>query len=65
MMKWYRNWRLRKAREAHAKWKARYDELERVSHVWATNVITRNERVNAAGNVAKLEERVETLMREQ
>lgn len=63
-MNWYRKWRLRRAQEQHAKWKARYEELQRSAITLGANVMTRHDRIHAAGKLAMLEERVETLMRE-
>lgn len=67
-MKWFRNWRLRKAREQHAYWKARLEVLsQRGPHDFCFftdwNIHCRD-RADVAGKVALYEERVETLMRE-
>lgn len=62
----YQDWRLRRARENYAKWKARHEEWQRqLDHdsLFAGNAYNRHQTIRAAGQAAKYLERVEHLMR--
>jgi hypothetical protein len=64
----YKRWRLRRAMENHALWKARYAELERQlkegDASYRCNSYNRNQAIRASGLEAKYAERVEILIRE-
>lgn len=67
-MKLFYQWRLRRAREKHVYWKARYEIISQLGihdfkfySDWQQHVSTRAEY---AGEMARYEERVESLLRE-
>jgi len=69
----YKRWRLRRAQEQHAYWKARHESLKtektmisEFEAVFGINSSDKREKIaTAAANEAKYMERVESLMREQ
>lgn len=65
-MNWYRKWRLRRARERYVAAKARQAILIAIwnQSVWNHTEWNRHRLIQLAGEVAMLEERVETMMRE-
>jgi len=66
LLRAYRRWRLRRAREKYAYWKGRREMLEHQlkDSFFASNPHNRNCAIHAAGNEAKFMERVEIFMRE-
>ena len=64
-MNWWRRRKIRKALEAHAKWKARREQLERLVIIHRGQMWYADNCVVAAGKEALYGERAEILMREK
>lgn len=67
LLQLYRHWRLRRAKESYALWKARKEEWQRQlaqDPSFARNPYNRHRTIHAAGKEAQYLERVEELHRQ-